>query len=83
VCDLHRLFLPWLFADPQGGGIVRHYSDQTLRSLALVDEEAINYELLASLVTYLVAQQQEHGPRAVMQVGWLLVVVQDSAGLSG
>ncbi|KAF5826172.1 hypothetical protein DUNSADRAFT_4424, partial [Dunaliella salina] len=45
------------------------YSQNTLTSLALVDEEQINYDLLAVLMTYIVEQQQEQGAAACMD-GW-------------
>jgi len=44
-------------------------SQSTLNSLEWVDEEQINYDLLAALVAYIVDQQRVHGMAACMD-GW-------------
>lgn len=44
------------------------YSPVTLKSLDLVDENLLNYDLLEALVIYVVETQSKYGPGALLQV---------------
>ena len=44
------------------------YSDITRKSLAMVDEGLLNYDLLEALVVHTVQEQSCHGPAAMLQV---------------
>ena len=53
-----------------GGAIsMENYSDQTRRSMSIVDEEMINYDALAALLTHIVEEQRNKGAKACMD-GW-------------
>lgn len=43
------------------------YSEATQRSLAVVDESLLNYDLLEALVVHIVQLQASHGPAALLQ----------------
>ena len=45
------------------------YSDETLRSLALVDESVINYDLVAAVVAHALRAEAADGPGALLR-GW-------------
>lgn len=49
-------------------GAVREYSEATRRSLAIVDESVLNFDLLEALVAHIVAAEAAHGPDAMLQV---------------
>ena len=44
------------------------YSPVTLKSLDLVDENLLNYDLLEALVVHVVETQSRYGPGALLQV---------------
>lgn len=44
------------------------YSPSTLRSLELVDENQVNYDLLEALVVHIVDTESAHGPGALLRV---------------
>ena len=44
------------------------YSPLTLKSLELVDEDLLNYDLLEALVAHIVETQTRYGPDALLQV---------------
>lgn len=44
------------------------YSPLTLKSLDLVDENLLNYDLVEALVVHIVQMQSRHGPNAFLQV---------------
>lgn len=44
------------------------YSDTTRKSLAMVDEGLLNYDLLEALVVHIVQEQSACGPAAMLQV---------------
>lgn len=44
------------------------YSPVTLKSLDLVDEDMLNYDLLEALVVHVVETQARYGPGALLQV---------------
>ena len=39
----------------------QQYSQQTLRSLATVDESLVNYDLLEALIAHILHEQSSHG----------------------
>ncbi|KAK9846310.1 hypothetical protein WJX81_001334 [Elliptochloris bilobata] len=50
-------------------GAAREYGEATRRSLAVVDEAVLNFELLEALVAHIVAAEAARGPDALLQ-GW-------------
>lgn len=44
------------------------YSPLTIKSLDLVDENLLNYDLVEALVVHIVEMQSRHGPNAFLQV---------------
>lgn len=44
------------------------YSPLTMKSLDLVDENLLNYDLVEALVVHVVDMQSRHGPHAFLQV---------------
>ncbi|KXZ49867.1 hypothetical protein GPECTOR_19g318 [Gonium pectorale] len=52
--------------EPKLSHALKSYSDQTMRSLSLVDEDQINYELLVDLVAEIVGRHRRDGAAAFL-----------------
>lgn len=46
------------------------YSHTTIKSLEIVDEELVNYDLLEALVVHIVHMETSQGPGALLRVGF-------------
>lgn len=51
------------------------YSRTTLKSLELVDETLVNYDLLEALVVHIVDVEAAHGPGALLRVTQLVTTI--------
>lgn len=59
---------------PGAQGGARECSEATRRSLAVVDESVLNFDLLEALVAHIVAAEAAHGPDAMLQVEHMALI---------
>ncbi len=59
----------WEEEEEQGEGLLGSgYSTQTAKSLAVVDQSLLNFELLEALVVHVLQQERQNGPGALLRV---------------